>query len=182
MSNQQSKSPVVAPVEVKLLTTKQAADTLQISERSVFNLLKAGDIPSVKIGASLRIRVADLDDFIKVGVVRIARTTKQPSVDELASFAADLTAGKTTLDPEFAAALAQIVTAHRGHVLGELTNLKQVRKQRDAALRLSDGYIKELLRKDRAGEKWTPDEKRAVHFMSAAVLAFNVALAKEEAA
>lgn len=47
-----------------LLTMKQAALALQISERSLWDLLRRGEIPRIKIGASVRIDVRDLEAWI----------------------------------------------------------------------------------------------------------------------
>jgi excisionase family DNA binding protein len=48
------------PIECLLVTTKQAAQALQISERTVANLIKSGRLHSTKIGAARRIDLADL--------------------------------------------------------------------------------------------------------------------------
>ena len=61
---------VTPPTEVRpptfspLFTTDQAADYLQISVRSVKNLLGDGRIPFIKIGRATRIHREDLDGFI----------------------------------------------------------------------------------------------------------------------
>lgn len=47
-----------------LLTAKQAADYLSLSENMIKKLVYAREIPCVKIGASLRFLQADLDAFI----------------------------------------------------------------------------------------------------------------------
>ena len=51
-------------IEPMLLNTRQAATLLNISERTVFSLIKEGKLPSVKIGRCLRFSVADLEAFI----------------------------------------------------------------------------------------------------------------------
>ena len=51
-------------IEPMLLNTRQAATLLNISERTVFSLIKEGKLPSVKIGRCLRFSVADLETFI----------------------------------------------------------------------------------------------------------------------
>ena len=51
-------------VEPMVLTTKQVAAALGISERSVFNHIATGKLPSVRIGASRRVRVQDLEGFL----------------------------------------------------------------------------------------------------------------------
>ncbi len=57
-----SPIPVLA-----LLTTKQAAETLQISERHIFNLIRDKRLPVVKLGKSLRIHPEALAEFARTG-------------------------------------------------------------------------------------------------------------------
>jgi excisionase family DNA binding protein len=47
-----------------LLTTEEAAEYLQISIRTVKNLLGDGQVPYIKIGRATRIHRDDLDTFI----------------------------------------------------------------------------------------------------------------------
>jgi excisionase family DNA binding protein len=47
-----------------LFTPKQAASVLGISRSSVYNLLKAGDLGSVRIGRSRRIAQTHMNKFI----------------------------------------------------------------------------------------------------------------------
>jgi excisionase family DNA binding protein len=49
----------------RLLTTRQAAAYLAISERKLWSLTKEGRIPAVKIGRCVRYDIADLDGFIR---------------------------------------------------------------------------------------------------------------------
>lgn len=48
----------------RLLTPEDVARVLQIGRTKVYELLTYGDLRSVKIGKSRRIRRTDLDDFI----------------------------------------------------------------------------------------------------------------------
>ena len=48
-----------------LLTVKEAASLLGIGRSTVYELIYAGRIRSVKIGSSRRIRRGDLDDFVR---------------------------------------------------------------------------------------------------------------------
>lgn len=64
---------VVEPIEVLLVTTKQAAQALQVSERTIFNLLASGRLPSVKVGGSRRIFTDDLKAFARAGVEEITK-------------------------------------------------------------------------------------------------------------
>jgi excisionase family DNA binding protein len=51
-----------------LLTTKQLAEYLQLSERSVYRLLDQGDIPALKVGGQWRFRKSALDEWLDVRV------------------------------------------------------------------------------------------------------------------
>jgi len=46
-----------------LLTVEQAAAELHIARRRVFELIREGELRSVKIGRSRRIRCSDLTDY-----------------------------------------------------------------------------------------------------------------------
>ena len=47
-----------------LLTLKQVAVVLRMSERSVRRIIQAGDLPAIRIGGSPRIRSADLSNYL----------------------------------------------------------------------------------------------------------------------
>ncbi len=49
----------------KLMTSKQAAEYLCISERKLWDLQKLQRIPVVRIDRSVRFDIADLDSFIE---------------------------------------------------------------------------------------------------------------------
>lgn len=52
-------------VEPMLLTARQTAKMLAISERSLYSLTKSGDLPAVRIGRSVRYDPADIRAWIK---------------------------------------------------------------------------------------------------------------------
>ena len=56
----------LAPTKL-LLTITEACQVLAISRSKLYGLLNAGHLPSVHIGRSRRIRMTDLEDFVKVG-------------------------------------------------------------------------------------------------------------------
>jgi excisionase family DNA binding protein len=63
-----------------LLTSRQAAEALAISERKLWDLTKRGDIPVVRIGRSVRYAPADLQAWIesktkRAGAAASARPT-----------------------------------------------------------------------------------------------------------
>ncbi|MBI1314105.1 helix-turn-helix domain-containing protein [bacterium] len=47
-----------------LLTTQEAADVLRISLRTLWTLTQEGEIPSVRVGRSVRYDQTDLADWI----------------------------------------------------------------------------------------------------------------------
>lgn len=53
------------PVEPLLLTARQTSRMLAISERSLYSLTKAGDLPAVRIGRSVRYDPSDIRAWIE---------------------------------------------------------------------------------------------------------------------
>lgn len=49
----------------KFLTPQEVADHLRVSKMTVYRLLKNGELPSVRIGRSLRVRESDVNAFLK---------------------------------------------------------------------------------------------------------------------
>ena len=50
-----------------LLTIAEASQVLAISRSKFYDLLNSGHLTSVHIGRSRRIRMTDLEEFVKVG-------------------------------------------------------------------------------------------------------------------
>ncbi len=53
------------PGEMKLLTVREVAKRLRRSVGRTYVLLARGDVPSVKVGGSIRVLAADLDHYIE---------------------------------------------------------------------------------------------------------------------
>lgn len=53
-----------------LLTVPEAGRALAISRSKMYDLLNWGDLPSVHIGRSRRVRVSDIEDFVNGGGAR----------------------------------------------------------------------------------------------------------------
>jgi len=49
----------------KFLTPQEVADHLRVSKMTVYRLLKSGELASVRIGRSLRVRESDMHAFLK---------------------------------------------------------------------------------------------------------------------
>lgn len=48
-----------------LLTVREAADVLRVSERTLWSLTNSGELPSVRVGRSVRYDQNDLADWIE---------------------------------------------------------------------------------------------------------------------
>jgi len=66
----------------EVLTTKQLARYLQISERSVYRLLERGQIPAVKIGGQWRFRKSAVDEWLDLRFGSIEPTDIEPEQPE----------------------------------------------------------------------------------------------------
>lgn len=66
MNLEQGSSPVSGP----LLTVGEVAGVLRVSNMTVYRLIKAGELPALRIGKNYRIRQGDLDAYLSSGVVR----------------------------------------------------------------------------------------------------------------
>jgi nitrogen PTS system EIIA component len=55
-----------------LLTAKQVAEYLQLSQRSIYRLLERGELPATKIGGQWRFRKAAIDEWIDLHMGRLA--------------------------------------------------------------------------------------------------------------
>lgn len=65
------------PVKPAVLTTREAAQYLKVSLPTLHRRVRAGGIPYLRIGRSLRFRVEDLDAFISSLVTRKWKTYKK---------------------------------------------------------------------------------------------------------
>ena len=59
-----SVSPIPIPSLEKLLTYKQAAEMLGVTDRTVWTLVDEGELPAVRFGRSVRIDPIDLRAYI----------------------------------------------------------------------------------------------------------------------
>jgi excisionase family DNA binding protein len=50
---------------VRLLTVKEAAKMLSLSERTIQRYLKSGELTYVRLGRSVRIELKDLEEFVE---------------------------------------------------------------------------------------------------------------------
>lgn len=64
-------------MESPLLTVKEAAEHLKLSERSVVRMAQRGEIPSTKLGRQWRFRREELDDWMSGRAISSAETESQ---------------------------------------------------------------------------------------------------------
>jgi excisionase family DNA binding protein len=62
--------PLDGPVEAqhlskaRFLTVQEVADLLRVSSMTVYRLIKAGDLPAVRVGRSFRVSDRDVDAYL----------------------------------------------------------------------------------------------------------------------
>lgn len=77
----------MTPSSLRLLTVREAADQLSLSIASIYEMVRAGRLPAVRVGrrgGAIRIRPEDLEDFLqassqqtqKQSAPRVARRVK----------------------------------------------------------------------------------------------------------
>jgi excisionase family DNA binding protein len=65
-------------MEVRLLKSEEVAAILKISRSMAYAIMKRGDIPTVRIGSSVRVRPEDLDKYILENVTQNAPLANKP--------------------------------------------------------------------------------------------------------
>lgn len=53
-----------------LLTVAEVAGVLRVSNMTVYRLIKAGELPALRVGKNYRIRERDLEAYLATGSVR----------------------------------------------------------------------------------------------------------------
>lgn len=53
------------PAEDSILTIREVADYLKVTERTIYRLAADKKIPAFKVGGGWRFRMADIDEWIK---------------------------------------------------------------------------------------------------------------------
>lgn len=65
MANSQGNGPLAGP----LLTVAEVARILRVSNMTVYRLIKAGELPALRVGKNYRIRESELETFLSAGLV-----------------------------------------------------------------------------------------------------------------
>ncbi|HEY5165597.1 MAG TPA: helix-turn-helix domain-containing protein [Acidimicrobiia bacterium] len=50
--------------EARFLTVQEVADLMRVSSMTVYRLIKAGDLPAVRVGRSFRVRDVDVNTYL----------------------------------------------------------------------------------------------------------------------
>lgn len=61
----------------RALTIKELAKYLNVTERTIYNLLERGELPGFKVGANWRFRKEDIDEWIEGNKKMNAQAKKQ---------------------------------------------------------------------------------------------------------
>lgn len=48
----------------RFLTAQEVAELLRVSSMTVYRLIKAGDLPAIRVGRSFRVRDVDVDAYV----------------------------------------------------------------------------------------------------------------------
>jgi excisionase family DNA binding protein len=54
----------------RLLTVAEVADTMRVSNMTVYRLIKSGQLGAVRVGKNFRIRESDVDRYLRERIVR----------------------------------------------------------------------------------------------------------------
>jgi excisionase family DNA binding protein len=68
-----------------LLTVREVAESMRVSTMTVYRLIKAGDLPAIRVGKHFRIRRRDLTTYLearRVGAAPIGEGTDRPGTGE----------------------------------------------------------------------------------------------------
>lgn len=49
----------------RFLTVQEVADLVRVSSMTVYRLIKAGELPAVRVGRSFRVRESDVDAYLE---------------------------------------------------------------------------------------------------------------------
>ena len=62
--------------KARFLTVQEVADLMRVSSMTVYRLIKAGDLPAVRVGRSFRVAESDVNAYLAVALHagRVARS------------------------------------------------------------------------------------------------------------
>ena len=56
--------------KARFLTVQEVADLMRVSSMTVYRLIKAGELPAVRVGRSFRVAEGDVDTYLASGYTR----------------------------------------------------------------------------------------------------------------
>ena len=56
--------------EYRLLTVREVAETMRVSNMTVYRLIRAGELPAIRVGKHFRIRENELGEYLEAQTVR----------------------------------------------------------------------------------------------------------------
>ena len=56
--------------EHRLLTVREVAETMRVSNMTVYRLIRAGELPAIRVGKHFRIRTQELNAYLESQTVR----------------------------------------------------------------------------------------------------------------
>jgi PTS system nitrogen regulatory IIA component len=118
-----------------LLTTRQLAEYLQLSERSVYRLLERGELPAVRVGGQWRFRKSAVDEWLNLGLAGITASELLDDAPDT-GVAEHLSADNVILD---------LAPGAQAEVLGALVDRLVLPEPVDRALLLARLLERELL-------------------------------------
>lgn len=60
--------------DLTLYTINEVKDILKVTQRTLYNYIKSGDLKAVKIGKYWRVKKSDLEEFIEFGTNKLNDT------------------------------------------------------------------------------------------------------------
>ena len=67
----------MAPIDKdRLWTVAEVADHMRVSNMTVYRLIKAGDLPAIRVGKNYRIRGHELADYIDASFEAVAQEAR----------------------------------------------------------------------------------------------------------
>ena len=51
--------------KARFLTVQEVAQLMRVSSMTVYRLIRAGDLPAVRVGRSFRVRAEDVDGYLQ---------------------------------------------------------------------------------------------------------------------
>ena len=68
------------PMVTGLMTAAEVARVLRVTPYRVYELIRRGDLPVVRLGRQVRVEVGSLDDWIKSGGKGLTTKSEAPSL------------------------------------------------------------------------------------------------------